>query len=184
MPHRGPYRVIVADPPWPYEKRDNDPSRRGVLPYPTASIESICKLGVARIAHQNCILWLWVTNYHLREAFTVLDTWGFEQKTMLTWAKPRMGCGDWLRGQTEHCLLAVRGTPTVTLTNQTTLMCAPVGAHSEKPAEFYALVETLCPAPRYASLFAGGYRHNERWDQHGDGASWRPEPVALEELLG
>ena len=71
-----------------------------------------------------------------------------------------------------------------TLTNQTTLLCAPVGAHSEKPVEFYALVETLCPAPRYANLFAGGYRHNERWDQHGDGASWRPEPVDLEELLG
>jgi N6-adenosine-specific RNA methylase IME4 len=139
---------------------------------------------VGDIAHANCVLWLWTTNAFMREAFQVLDAWEFQQKTLLTWAKDRMGTGDWLRGQTEHCLLAVRGKPAVTLTNQTTLMCAPVGAHSEKPAEFYALVETLCPAPRYASLFAGGYRHSERWDQHGDGASWRPEPVALEELLG
>ena len=53
----------------------------------------------------------------MREAFTALDAWGFTQKTILTWAKDRMGMGDWLRGQTEHCLMAVRGKPIVELTN-------------------------------------------------------------------
>jgi hypothetical protein len=42
--------------------------------------------------------------------------------TMLTWAKDRMGNGYWLRGQTEHCILAVPGNPIVTLVNQTTLL--------------------------------------------------------------
>jgi ParB-like chromosome segregation protein Spo0J len=32
-PNKGPYRVVVADPPWPYELRQHDPSYRGVLPY-------------------------------------------------------------------------------------------------------------------------------------------------------
>jgi hypothetical protein len=42
---------------------------------------------------------------------------GFHQTpTMLTWAKNRMGNGLWLRGQTEPCILAVRGKPLVTLT--------------------------------------------------------------------
>lgn len=41
LPGNGPYRVIVADPPWPYEIRDEDPSHRGVLPYASASIEAI-----------------------------------------------------------------------------------------------------------------------------------------------
>jgi N6-adenosine-specific RNA methylase IME4 len=59
-----------------------------------------------------------------------------------------MGNGDWLRGKTEHCLLAVRGKPVVTLTNQTTLLHAPARGHSQKPMEFYSLVESLCPAPR------------------------------------
>ena len=63
--------------------------------------------------------------------------------------------------------MAVRGKPIVTLTNQTTLLHAPVRAHSQKPVEFYDLVELLCPAPRYADLFSR-YRHNERWDCHGD----------------
>jgi N6-adenosine-specific RNA methylase IME4 len=65
--------------------------------------------------------------------------------------------------------MAVRGKPVVTLTNQSTLLLAPWRGHSVKPREFYDLVESLCPAPRYADLFSR-YRHNERWDCHGDEA--------------
>jgi N6-adenosine-specific RNA methylase IME4/ParB-like chromosome segregation protein Spo0J len=169
LPGNGPYRVIVIDPPWPYEKRDEDPSHEGVRPYHSMSVEEICAVNVASIAHEDCILWLWVTNHHMREALELLDAWGFELKTILTWAKDRMGTGDWLRGQTEHCIMAVRGKPIVTLTNQTTLLHAPVRGHSVKPVEFYALVESLCPAPRYADIFSR-YRHNDRWDCHGDEA--------------
>jgi N6-adenosine-specific RNA methylase IME4 len=85
------------------------------------SIAEICALSVVSVAHHDCVLWLWTTNQHMREAFSVLDAWGFQQKTILTWFKDQMGCGDWLRGQTEHCIMAVRGKPVVTLTNQTTL---------------------------------------------------------------
>jgi N6-adenosine-specific RNA methylase IME4 len=42
-------------------------------------------------------------------------------------------------------------------------------AHSQKPDEFYAFVEQLCPAPRYAELFSRrGSVGN--WDAHGDEA--------------
>ena len=91
------------------------------------------------------ILWLWVTNLFMREAFPLLEAWGFERRTILTWAKDRMGTGDWLRGQTEHAIMAVRGKPVVTLTNQTTLLNAPVRGHSQKPVEFYNLVESSLP---------------------------------------
>jgi ParB/RepB/Spo0J family partition protein len=166
LPGNGPYRVIVADPPWPYEKRQEDPSHRGIYTYPSMSIAQIRALDMAAIAHANSILWLWTTNHHMREAFAVLDAWGFQQKTVLTWVKDKFGMGDWLRGQTEHCLMATRGSPVVTLTNQTTALHAPVRAHSQKPEEFYALVESLCPAPRYCELFSRQQR--ERWDGHGD----------------
>jgi N6-adenosine-specific RNA methylase IME4 len=169
LPGKGPYRVIVADPPWPYEKRMEDPSHRGALPYPSMSIDQICAVATASIAHQDCILWLWTTNHHMRESYVVLDSWGFQSKTILTWAKDRMGMGDWLRGQTEHCHLALRGKPTVTLSNQTTLLTAPTRVHSQKPSEFYDLVESLCPAPCYAYLFSR-YRHNDKWHCHGDEA--------------
>lgn len=166
LPGNGPYRVIVADPPWPYEKRDEDPSHRAALPYPTMSVEQIAGLRVAELAHDDCVLWLWTTNAHMLEAFEILAAWGFQQKTILTWVKDKFGCGDWLRGQTEHALLATRGRPTVQLTNQSTVLFAPMRAHSEKPDEFYALVERLCPAPRYCELFSRRARPN--WDGHGD----------------
>jgi N6-adenosine-specific RNA methylase IME4 len=167
-PGRGPYRVIVADPPWPYELRKKDPSHRATHPYPQMSIAEICAESekVKALAHEDCILWLWTTNHHMREAFVVLDAWGFEHKTILTWAKDRFGTGDWLRGQTEHCLFAVRGKPIVRLLNQSTLLPGPLRKNSQKPEEFYALVERLCPTPRYCELFAR--RARENWDGHGD----------------
>jgi N6-adenosine-specific RNA methylase IME4 len=169
LPGNGPYRVAVIDLPWPYEKRDEDPSHRAVRPYPTMAIADMKALPVASIMHADSILWQWTTNHHMREAYEILAAWGFEPKTILTWAKDRMGAGDWLRGQTEHSIMAVRGKPVVQLTNQTTLLHAPVRGHSVKPKEFYDLVESLCPAPRYADLFSR-YRHNDRWDCHGDQA--------------
>ena len=141
----GPYRVIVADPPWPYEKRTEDPSNRATYDYPAMSIAAICALPVRSLADDDSILWLWTTNHHMREAFDVVDAWGFEQKTILTWAKDRFGTGDWLRGQTEHVLFAVRGRPIVTLTNESTRLDAPVGAHSAKPEAFFCLVERTLP---------------------------------------
>ena len=55
------------------------------------------------------------------------------------------------------------------VSNQTTVLFAPARGHSIKPREFYDLVESLVPAPRYADLFSR-YRHNKRWDCHGDEA--------------
>ena len=66
----------------------------------------------------------------MREAFSVLDAWGFEQKTILTWVKDRMGTGDWLRGQTEHCLMAVRGKPVVSSQIRRPSCARPVRGHS------------------------------------------------------
>ncbi|MDW9503037.1 hypothetical protein GOB10_18435 [Sinorhizobium meliloti] len=165
---KGPFRVITADPPWPFEIRSKDPSHRGIVDYPTMTIADISALPVAGLAAVDAVLWLWTTNVHLLEgaARQVLDAWGFSPKTMLTWAKPHFGTGDWLRGQTEHCILAVRGHPVTTLANHSTLLAAPLRGHSEKPDEFYSFVESLCPAPRYLELFAR--RQRPRWTVWGD----------------
>jgi N6-adenosine-specific RNA methylase IME4 len=160
------YDVIVADPPWHYEKRASDESHRGAIPYASMSLDEIKnylaaqEIGIA----SNAILWLWTTNGHLREAFDVIDAWGFRQVTVLTWVKDKMGMGDWLRGKTEHCLMCVRGNPTVILTNQTTVLSAKAGEHSAKPDEFYAMVDSLCPGLKL-ELFARKERTG--WSTHG-----------------
>lgn len=164
-PPVGQFEVLVVDPPWTFNKtREDDDTQRGRTPYPTMTEEQIAaiKLPVAT----NSILWLWTTNAHLvtGEASRILQAWGFNPKTMLTWVKPKMGVGDWLRGQTEHCIMATKGRPVVTPPIPSTVLNAPVGAHSEKPDEFYALVENLCPGAK-GELFARKARQG--WNQHG-----------------
>ena len=84
--------------------------------------------------------------------------------------KDRPGRGQRLLGQTEHCIMAVRGKPVVTLSSQTTLLHAPARKPlGRKPPAFYDLVEGLCPAPRYLDIFSR-YRHGTRWDCFGDQA--------------
>jgi ParB family chromosome partitioning protein len=80
LPGNGPYRVAVIDLPWPYEKRDEDPSHRAALPYLTMSVADMRTLPVASIMHADSILWLWATNHHMREAFEILDAWGSSRK--------------------------------------------------------------------------------------------------------
>jgi N6-adenosine-specific RNA methylase IME4 len=77
--------------------------------------------------------------------------------------------------------MCVRGKPVVELTNQSTVLHAAVRGHSIKPIEFYELVESLCPAPRYADLFSR-YQHNDKWDCHGDQAPAPTAPVDLVKL--
>jgi len=154
----GPFQVIVADPPWQYDSGSS-------LPYPTMPIEDIRALPVREIADENAILWLWTTNAHLPVAFSVVEAWGFEYKTLLTWAKDRMGTGEWLRGQTEHCLLAARGKPVFLHGNHGTALSAARREHSRKPEEFFALVEATCPGAKL-ELFSREPR--EGWKAFGN----------------
>jgi N6-adenosine-specific RNA methylase IME4 len=154
----GPFQVIVADPPWRYES-GND------LPYPTMTIEEIKALPVEAIAADNALLWLWTTNAHLRVAFEVVECWGFDYRNLLTWVKNQMGTGEWLRGQTEHCLLATRGKPVFINGSHTTVLEAARREHSRKPEEFYALVEATSPGSK-VELFARQQRSG--WQAFGN----------------
>jgi N6-adenosine-specific RNA methylase IME4 len=154
----GPFQVIVADPPWQYDSGN-------ALPYPAMALDDIKSMPVREIADENAILWLWTTNAHLPVAFDVVTAWGFEYKTILTWVKDRMGTGEWLRGQTEHCILGARGKPVFLHGSHTTVLEALRREHSRKPEEFYSLVESTCPGCK-VDLFARESRPG--WRQFGD----------------
>lgn len=193
-PPEGQFPVIVADPPWPYEDElDGSDAARGGLPYPAQTLDDICANPPPAAA--DCILWLWVTNAHLVDgsANQVLDAWGFTPKTLLTWVKDRMGAGRWLRGVTEHVILAVKGKPVVSLKNETTAFDAPVGRHSEKPGTFYAMVQRLCPARPLLELNARAPRHgwvtsgaesSEETGHEGDRSQGAVPHDSREEALG
>lgn len=144
----GRYQVIVSDPPWKYDARAEDTTHRGKNLYPEMTVPEICALPVGKLAQPDCVLWLWTTNAFMRGAYECLDAWGFQEKTILTWDKELLGLGDWLRNVTEHCILAVRGKPIVSLTNQTTMIRERRREHSRKPEAFYAMVDALCPGSK------------------------------------
>ena len=154
----GPFGVIVADPPWRYDLREDDESHRGKTDYGTMSIEEICALPVATIAKPDSVLWLWCTNAFLVQDDApiqrVLRAWGFAGVTLLTWDKERFGVGNRLRNSTEHCVLAVRGAPITEGGSTSTLLREIRRQHSRKPESFWPLVERVCPDSARVELFS------------------------------
>jgi N6-adenosine-specific RNA methylase IME4 len=145
----GPYRVIVMDPPWRYGARVEDASHRGRNQYPDMSQEQLLALPVPALAEEDCALWLWTTNAFMRDAYALIDAWGFKDKTILTWVKtPGLGLGDYLRNTTEHCIVATKGRPLFLTSNQPTHIIEPKREHSRKPDQFYTLVESLNPGSK------------------------------------
>jgi N6-adenosine-specific RNA methylase IME4 len=179
LPMRGPYVAGVVDFPWPAEKDADqetiDRRGRAMRAYPEMSIESGIKFMRSKefqgLWAKDHTLYFWTTNFHMDAAFRLLHAAGYDtHSTIGTWGKNKMGRGAVLRGQTEHCIIATRGKPTINLTNQTTLWQGEgwqVREDSRKPDAFYALVEALTPAPRYCEIFSRGGR-GDLWDCHGD----------------
>ena len=167
------YRGIIADPPWAAEPEEDDPDRlaRGYYPYPTMSVAAIAALPVASIAHDDCVLGLWITNFHLAlgHHLEILKAWDFKPVTIRTWVKDRMGRGQVLRGQTEHQVIATRGKPVIQVANITTFFHGAIDKkqHSLKPQKSFDDFERLVAAPRYATLFETADR-GAKWDGHGD----------------
>lgn len=151
-PVDGTFSTIVADPPWQY----GNTSTRGAAEdhYPTMTIEELCALDVARErAAEQSHLYLWATAGHLPEAFRVMESWGFEYKTYLVWAKPQMGMGNYFRVSTELVLFGIRGGLRTRTRDTMNYFTVGRGKHSSKPEQFYDLVERNSPGP-YLELFA------------------------------
>ncbi|HXZ42820.1 MAG TPA: MT-A70 family methyltransferase, partial [Terriglobales bacterium] len=56
-PPKGPFRVMVIDPPWKYDNRAEDTTHRARSPYPEMTVEEIKAMDVGGLAAPDCILW-------------------------------------------------------------------------------------------------------------------------------
>ena len=72
------YQIIYADPPWLYNDTLGGNASMGAMPYSTMTLAEIKNLKVGKIVDKNCILFLWATMPKLKEAFGVIEAWGFE----------------------------------------------------------------------------------------------------------
>lgn len=164
------FRAIYADPPWQYG--DEGCEGAAASQYATMSLKALQELDVGTLAHpEGCHLWLWTTWPMIRDQapHALLEAWGFRWVGEFVWKKPGFGVGRWLRPATEVLILAVKGDLKLLSDGKETnaFREAPKGRHSEKPEEFYDVIEALSPGP-YVELFAR--RERDRWMRWGNEA--------------
>jgi len=151
----GKATTIVIDPPWDRtDEGDQDQLGRGQPTYAMMSFEQLLVLPISEHVEENAHIYLWITNRSFPKGFALLEKWGFRYITCLTWCKPSFGIGNYFRGQTEHILFGIRGSLSLLRSDVGTWFQWPRGQkHSEKPEEFYNLIETCSPGP-WMDLFA------------------------------
>jgi N6-adenosine-specific RNA methylase IME4 len=139
----GLFDVIAIDPPWNYGTQFNASGRRVANPYPEMTQEQLKAIEVP--ASDNCVMFLWTTHKFIWDAKELLDTWGFEYRSMLVWDKQKIGMGDLLRMQCEFCLIGIKGKPVFRDNHSIRdIIAEPRREHSRKPDGFYQLVNDLC----------------------------------------
>jgi N6-adenosine-specific RNA methylase IME4 len=156
------FGVVLADPGWRWEpySRETGMDRAADNHYATSSLEEIKAVDVASIAADDCVVLLWSTVPMMSRALEVMAAWGFAYKTNFVWVKDRSGTGYWNRNQHELLLVGTRGNIPAPAPGEQweSVIHAPVGAHSEKPAAFYELIESYFPNLPKMELFARSRR--------------------------
>jgi len=162
------YQVIYADPPWEFSSKQlqkYNGNRFASLDreYPTMKIEDICNLSVHKITHQDCALFLWVTDGHLPEGLRVISSWGFKYSTVaFIWAKKTetwkqlATLGAWTMKNCELCLLGTKGNMLQykKSNNEYQLVEAIRTKYSEKPLEVRQRIDAIFPNLPRIELFA------------------------------
>ena len=157
------YEVVYCDPPWAYRVySEKGKGRSAENHYPTMKLEDICALPVAEIAARDSALFMWVTFPNLREAFQVIDAWGFTYKTVAFVCVKQnkksdslfMGLGYWTRSNAEICIIATKGHPKRIGRDVHQVIISHIEEHSKKPAETRdRIVNLMGDVPR-VELFA------------------------------
>lgn len=163
------YSLIYADPPWKYDFSKSK-SRKIENHYQTMSLDDICGLPIDKISAPDCVLFMWAVAPKIPEACQVTSAWGFTYKTQAIWHKPGNGMGHYFRINHEIIIVATRGKPGVPKpadrVSSVFLPTVKMAPHSQKPIEFYQVLEKMYPAKSKVELFQRVPRRG--WDGWGN----------------
>jgi len=170
------YNIIYADPPWSFNNKNTGGSLTSgaVVQYDVMTVEQMKALPIQGIAADDCVLVMWWVGSQPQEALDLMTAWGFKLKTMtgFNWVKltrkglPFFGMGFWTRAGSECALIATRGRPKPASHSVRSVRFAPIGKHSEKPAEFRDDIVALCGDLPRIELFSR--QRAEGWDAWGN----------------
>ncbi len=155
------FSTIVVDPPWDYQ--NGNMYGRCEPEYATLPLDEIKAMRIADHADANSHIYLWVPNMLVPDGFAVLDAWGFDCRSLLTWCKPGIGMGQYFRGSSEQILFGVKGSQMLKRKDVGTWFEAPTTRHSAKPENFYKLVESCSPGPYLDVLTRHTFRCTRCW---------------------
>lgn len=162
------YRTIVVDPPWDQIKtgiRKVRPKQGRTLNYTTMTVEEITRFSVVDFADEEAHLYLWTINKYLRNAFDVLEAWGFRFHAVLVWKKPTGVAPFSFQFVNEFVLFGYRGKFKIRKMGIPTTFEAKVREHSRKPDILYKIAEE-CSYPPRIDIFSREKR--EGWSQWGN----------------
>ena len=163
------YNIIYADPAWSYnDKRAGsglkNPNGAGGADkhYKTLSLEEICSIDVKSICLDNSMLFLWCTSSLLDYGFKVIQSWGFNYKTVgFVWvkltkdlSKPYSGMGYYTNQNAEFCLIGLKGKYWREAKNVKQIIQEPRREHSRKPDIARTRIIELCGDLPRIELFA------------------------------
>jgi len=162
------YDVVVIDPAWEIQKiiRDIRPNQKE-FDYPTMTLDEIKNFQINDLMANDCHVFLWTTQKWLPHVFDVLKEWGLIYVLTLVWHKkggfqpfglPQYNC--------EFVVYAHKGNPKFVDTKAfSCCFDGDRGKHSEKPDNFYALLDRVCEG-RKIDVFARKERLG--WDTYGN----------------
>jgi N6-adenosine-specific RNA methylase IME4 len=172
LPNRK-FDVIYADPPWDYggkmqfdksgllATQKENPKKVFIsaanFKYPTLKLDQLKTLDVASIASPDCLLFMWTTSPHLKQAINLGEAWGFEYRTVaFIWNKMVHNPGQYTLSNCELVLVFKRGRIPKPrgARNVQQLVNAPRGRHSEKPFEIADSIDRMFPTQKKIELFA------------------------------
>lgn len=160
------WNCVVTDPPWTLA---TEKSTRGVaLNYDQITDARLLRaIPWEKLLEKDSAIFMWVINAKVVYATNYLKSLGFKIVESITWIKMSgnrllaRGHGYYLQHAKECCLVAVRGnTDHWKWENMTTSFAAEKRCQSQKPAEFYDMVEAVIPEGYYLEVF--GRRNNLR----------------------
>ena len=158
------FQTVLADPPWRFLNRTGKvaPEHRRLSRYDTMTTAEVAALPVADVVADAAHLYLWIPNALISDGLRVMESWGFQYKSNIVWAKRRKdggpdgrGVGFYFRNVTELILFGVRGKMRTLQPGrrQVNMIETRKREHSRKPDEQYDIIEACSPGP-YLELFA------------------------------
>lgn len=167
------YQIIYADPAWQYDDKALAGNRGAGCKYDVMTTDDIIAMPIANISADDCFLFIWGTWALLPQCLDVIKAWGFEYKTLgFLWTKKNknkggysIGMGNYVRSNSEYCLLAIKGKPKVFSHKVTQIIDTPIRKHSQKPDIVRDKIIRLCGDIPRIELFAR--KQVPGWDSWG-----------------